>query len=57
MVPNVKLHVLTIHLEPPKRGEPLYKGAMSQSVRFHCNAVTTVNVEKFTMYKFLLCSR
>ena len=34
MVPNVKLHILTIHFEPLKRGQPLYKGqnAWSQGV-------------------------
>ncbi len=26
MVPNEELHILTIHYEPPKRGQPLYKG-------------------------------
>ncbi len=26
MVPNEKLHILTIHFELPKRGQPLYKG-------------------------------
>ena len=26
MVPNEELHILTIHFEPPKRGQPLYKG-------------------------------
>ncbi len=26
MVPNVELHILTIHFEPPKWGQPLYKG-------------------------------
>ena len=26
MVSNVELHILTIHFEPPKRGQPLYEG-------------------------------
>ncbi len=26
MVPNVEHHILTIHISPPKRGQPLYKG-------------------------------
>ncbi len=26
MFPIEKLHILTIHFEPPKRGKPLYKG-------------------------------
>ncbi len=26
MVPNEELLILTIHFEPPKRGQPLYKG-------------------------------
>ncbi len=26
MVPNVELHIMMIHLEPPKRVQPLYKG-------------------------------
>ncbi len=26
MVPNEELHILTIHFEPLKRGQPLYKG-------------------------------
>ncbi len=26
MVPNIEFHILTIHFEPPKRGQPLYKG-------------------------------
>ncbi len=26
MDPNWEHHILTIHLEPPKRGQPLYKG-------------------------------
>ncbi len=26
MVPNVEFHIFTIHFEPPKRGQPLYKG-------------------------------
>ncbi len=26
MVPNVELHILRVHFEPPKRGQPLYKG-------------------------------
>ncbi len=26
MVPNEELYSLTIHFEPPKRGQPLYKG-------------------------------
>ncbi len=28
MVSNEQLHILTIHFEPPKRGQPLYKGQM-----------------------------
>ncbi len=34
MVPNEGLHILTIYFEPPKRGQPLYKGqdAWSQGV-------------------------
>ncbi len=36
MVPNEELHILTIHCEPPKRGQPLYKGqnARSQGVLY-----------------------
>ena len=36
MVPNEELHILTIHFEPPKRGQPLYKGqnAWSQGVLY-----------------------
>ncbi len=26
MVPNVEFHISTIHFEPPKRGQPPYKG-------------------------------
>ncbi len=26
MVPNVELHILTIHFEPPTRGQPIYAG-------------------------------
>ena len=26
MAPNVEVHIFTIHFEPPKRGQPLYKG-------------------------------
>ncbi len=26
MVPNVEFHIFTIHFEPLKRGQPLYKG-------------------------------
>ncbi len=26
MVPNDELHILMRHFEPPKRGQPLYKG-------------------------------
>ncbi len=26
MIPNEELHILTIHFEPLKRGQPLYKG-------------------------------
>ena len=26
MVLNEEFHILTIHFEPPKRGQPLYKG-------------------------------
>ncbi len=25
MVPIVEVHIFTIHFEPPKRGQPLYK--------------------------------
>ncbi len=32
MVPNEQLHILTIHFEPPKRGQPLYKGRDVQLV-------------------------
>ena len=37
MVPNEEIHILTIHFEPPKRGQPLYKGrdAMSQVVLYN----------------------
>ena len=38
MVPNENLHILAIHVhfEPPKRGQPLYKGqdAWSQGVLY-----------------------
>ncbi len=36
MAPNEELHILTIHFEPPKRGQPLYKGqnAWSQGVLY-----------------------
>ena len=51
MVPNEELLILTIHFEPPKRGQPLYKGqnAWSQAVlynilRFHCTAALYVHV-------------
>ncbi len=37
MVPNEELHILTIHFEPPKRGQPLYKGqdVWSQGVLYY----------------------
>ncbi len=31
MVPNEELHILTIHFEPPKRGQPLYNGQNARS--------------------------
>ena len=36
MVPNEEIHILTIHFEPLKRGQPLYKGqyAWSQGVLY-----------------------
>ncbi len=37
MVPNEELHILTIHFEPPKRGQPLYKrqNVRSQGVLYN----------------------
>ncbi len=37
MVPNKVLHILTIHFEPLKRGQPLYTGqyAWSQGVLYN----------------------
>ncbi len=37
MVPNEEINILTIHFEPPKRGQPLYKGqdAWSQVVLYN----------------------
>ncbi len=41
MVPNVVFQILTIHIEPPKRGQPLYKvqDAWFQRVHplYYCN--------------------
>ncbi len=36
MVPNEELHILTIHFEPPNRGQPLYneQDAWSQGVLY-----------------------
>ena len=30
MVPEVEFHIFTIHFEPLKRGQPLYKGCLVQ---------------------------
>ena len=41
MVPNEELHtcILTIHFEPPMRGQPIYKGqdAWSQGAYYYNN--------------------
>ena len=41
MVQNEEFHVFTIHFEPPKRRQPLYKGlnAWSQGVDYGCSTV------------------
>ncbi len=53
MVPNEELHILTIHFEPPKRRQPLYKGqdVLSQGVLYmevplymHFERVTLISI-------------
>ncbi len=41
MVPNEEFHIFTIHFEPPKREQPLYKGQCvpSPKVSFICTEV------------------
>ena len=53
MVPNEELHILTIHYEPPKRGQPLYKGqyAWSQGV-LYMEVPLYVNYVLY-MYKYM----
>ncbi len=43
MVPNEELHILTIHFEPLKRGQPLYKGRNGWSQGVLYNRGSTVS--------------
>ncbi len=47
MVPNEELHILTIHYEPPKRGQSQYKGqnAWSQGVPLYVYEGSTALTE------------
>ncbi len=45
MVPNVEFHIFTIHFEPPKRGQLLYKGQdawSSQGTLYNYGGFTAV---------------
>ncbi len=62
MVPNEELHILTIHFEPPKRGQPLYKGqdAWSHGVLYSGGStvyvyvfITDLHVYMVTIVSFL----
>ncbi len=63
MIPHEELYILTIHFEPPNRGQPLYKGqdVRSQGVSTvyvyiylfnNMYLFNTVNVEIFTWLLF-----
>ncbi len=46
MIPNEDLLILTIHFEPPQRGQPLYKGqdAWFQGPRCPLHGGSTVSL-------------
>ena len=51
MVLNEEFHILTIHFEPPKRGQPLYKGQSACMVpRYPLYGGSTL----FSISKYLL---
>ncbi len=51
MVPNEEFHIFTIHFEPPKREQPLYKGQCVPSPkvsfiwRFYCTQFLVILME------------
>ncbi len=46
MVPNVQFHIFTIHYEPPKRRQPLYKG-LCDSVLYNGGFTVIVQAIKY----------
>ena len=59
MVPNEELHILTIHFELPKRGQPLYKGQDAWSQGFLCMEVPLyiyIYIVYIAVVQFVYCS-
>ncbi len=61
MVPNEVLHILTIHFESPKSGQPLFKGQDVWSVpmvsfiwRFHCSIIVINDHNFMTNFNFFM---
>ena len=55
MVPIVELHILTIYFEPPKRGQPLYKGqdVWSQGVLYNGGSTVYYYNDYYLYYKYV----
>ena len=56
MIPNEKFNIFTIHFEPPKRGQPLYKEqyAWSQGVLYMAVQLYNCSTPVYTRHLTLL---